>query len=177
MYIPTALGALIGKWVDARGPRVPAIVGYIVAALSMVGIGFVNHDSTMQRVILVVFLGGVGFSVAILEIALMAEVCQIVVAVEEDNPGIFGDSGAMAKGYGLFSIAFSGGQMFGPLASGFVKERAGWRVMALTFGVMIVVALVPVTMWTGGWIGDIKKDKMKREARAEAITADQDGSV
>lgn len=107
----------------------------------------------------------------------MSEVCQIVVTVEEENPGIFGDSGAMAKGYGLFNIAFSAGQMFGPLASGFIKERAGWRVMALTFGVMIVAALVPVTLWTGGWIGDIKKDKMKREARAGTITTDQDGTV
>lgn len=143
----------------------------------MIGIGFVTHDSTMHRIILVVFLDGIGFSVTLLEIALMAEVCQIVVAVEEDSPGIFGDSGAMAKGYGIFSIAFSGGQIIGPLASGFIKERAGWRVMALTFGVMIVVALVPVAMWTGGWIGDIKTDKMKREARAEVMTADQDGSV
>lgn len=176
MYIPTGFGALMGRWVDARGPRVPAVVGFLIAALALIGIGFVDHDSVIQRVLLVVFLGAIGFSAATLEVAFMTEVCQIVVEVEEGNPGIFGDSGAMAKGYGLFNIAFSAGQMGGPLVSGFIKERAGWRIMTATFGVMVVATMVPVVMWTGGWIGDIKKDKMKREARAE-VTTDQDVSV
>jgi MFS family permease len=176
LYVPTGFGAIMGKWVDARGPRVPATLGFLLSTTALISISFVSYNSTPQKVLLIVFLGLVGFCTAMLEVAFMAEVCQIVASVEEKSPGIFGEAGAMAKGYGLFNIAFSAGQLGGPLLSGFLKDSAGWSVMTITFGVMSLTAAVPVVLWTGGWIGDIKKDKMRRGALSTVSTG-QDETV
>ena len=176
LYIPTGFAALMGRWVDARGPRLPAITGFLLSALALISVSSVTQDTTPQKVLLIVCLGFVGFSAATLEVAFMSEVCHIVASVEEETPGAFGDAGAMAKGYGLFNIAFSAGQLGGPLISGFLKDKAGWTVMTITFGIMALATVVPVTTWTGGWIGDIRKNKMKREALA-GVSTTQDESV
>jgi MFS family permease len=60
--------------------------------------------------------------------------------------------GAYGQAYGLFNVAFSGGFMVGPLWGGYVTERAGWGVMVGSLAGLAGVSVIPVAIWTGGWI-------------------------
>ena len=60
--------------------------------------------------------------------------------------------GAYGQAYGLFNVAFSGGFLVGPLWGGYVTERAGWGVMVGSLAGLAGVSVIPVAIWTGGWI-------------------------
>lgn len=67
-------------------------------------------------------------------VSLMTEVSYGVDRLERDCPGIFGRQGGMAQAYGLFNVAWSGGQVLGPLVAGALSDVGGWRVMVSVFG-------------------------------------------
>jgi len=68
---------------------------------------------------------------------------------------IAGEHGAEAYGqaYGLFNVAFSGGFLVGPLWGGYVTQKAGWNVMVGSLAGLAGVSVIPVAIWTGGWMG------------------------
>jgi MFS family permease len=67
---------------------------------------------------------------------------------------IAGEHGAgnYGQAYGLFNVAFSAGFMVGPLWGGYVNEKAGWGIMVGSLAGLAGVSVIPVAIWTGGWI-------------------------
>lgn len=69
-------------------------------------------------------------------VALMVEVSDAVEELERNCPGIFGETGGTAQAYGLFNVAWSGGQVAGPLLAGWLSLEGGWGFMVIVFGVL-----------------------------------------
>ena len=115
-------------------------------------------------VLLCALLALVGVALTMVMTPIMAEVTYVVAAQEKAQPGKFGPKGAYAQAYGLFNTAFAGGMLVGPIWGGFVTGKAGWATTCWSLGLWSAVSAVPALLFTGGWIGDVKrKGKSERE--------------
>lgn len=59
-------------------------------------------------------------------------------------------SGQHAQAYALWNMAFSGGFLVGPLCGGFITKAKGWDTMVTTLGVLAIISVPPIILWTGG---------------------------
>ncbi|KZF24304.1 MFS general substrate transporter [Xylona heveae TC161] len=173
--LPSFVSPVVGFLSDKYGPRWLATIGFILALPFWVLLRLVDHDSTGQKVLLCALLAFIGFSLTLAMPPLMAEITYVVEAKEKKYPGRFGPTGAYAQAYGLFNTAFAGGTLIGPVWSGFIEERAGWKTMSWTLGLLSGVMAVPIVIWTGGSI--FKKETAEPEPRQEEITALDPGSA
>ena len=156
LVLPSFLSPLIGWLSDRHGPRWPAVCGLLLSIPFLVSLRFVTTDTLTQKVLLCVLLAGVGASFAVVLPPVMAEISYVVSDISVRRPGIFGERGAYAQGYGLFNMAFAGGMVAGPLWGGFVRERLGWAGMGWTLAVLAGGSAVPVGVATGGWVFSVR---------------------
>ena len=59
-------------------------------------------------------------------------------------------NGQRAQAYALWNMAFSGGFLVGPLCGGFIAKTKGWNAMVISVGVLAVITVPPIVLWTGG---------------------------
>ena len=76
--------------------------------------------------------------------------------------------------YGLFTTAYAGGMMVGPLWAGLVESSAGWTTMCWTLGLLSAVSTVPAGLFTGGslWKRGEKSDAADVENVSNTETGD-----
>lgn len=106
----------------------------------------------------------------------MAEITYAVDAkAQRRPPGFFGKNGAYAQAYSLFNMAWAGGCLVGPLLSGLVNQKAGWKVTTLILGIFSIVTAIPTVIWTGGSIFKQRRNqRAEREEQAQAqVTEDE----
>jgi MFS family permease len=137
---------------DHYGPRWLATAGFVLACPCLVLLRLVDHDSKQQIILFCVLLSFVGLTLTLVLTPLMAEITHIVTDLERDNPGAFGQTGALAQAYGLFVCSFAGGTVVGPLWAGFVTRKVGWATMWWTLGLLSMLTAIPAVLFTGGWL-------------------------
>lgn len=152
--LPTFLAPFVGKYVDAHGPRLPAVLGFLLSAIPLSLLLLVDHSGIRQIVLLCALLALLGLTLMASMVPFLAEVTYLVVSKEKIHPGMFGEKGAYAQAYGIWNCAFAGGILAGPLWGGFVRDKAGWGTMCWSLGLLSAVCVVPAALWTGGWITD-----------------------
>lgn len=168
--LPSFSAPFIGMYVDRKGPRLPAALGFFLAVPPVVLLRLVDHSGIRQIVLLSSLLALLGFTLTMAMVPYLAEVSYVVMAKEKARPGTFGKRGAYAQAYGIYNCAFSGGMVLGPLWGGFVVSGAGWGTMTWSLALASAVSVVPAVLWTGGWIGDVGR-KGEREREKTAMTA------
>lgn len=137
---------IAGDAVDRWGaPRV-AFVGFLLDFPTLLLFQLVARNTTQDQILLYVFLFLAGVASTLQMVSLMTEVNNVTERYEREFPGIFGHQGGTAQAYGLFNVAWSGGQVLGPLVAGLLVERAGWTTMvtvlgAVSGGISVVIAL------------------------------------
>lgn len=52
--------------------------------------------------------------------------------------------------YALFTTAYAGGMLVGPLWAGLVETSAGWTTMCWSLGLLSAVSAIPAGLLTGG---------------------------
>ncbi|KAK8181296.1 major facilitator superfamily domain-containing protein [Phyllosticta citribraziliensis] len=171
IVIPTFLAPVFGYLADHTSPRYPTALGFVVAAPIMACLRYVYHNSLHQKVLMCALLALFGVALAAIAPAVMAEICYVVAAREEKNPGVFGPKGAYAQAYGLFNVAWALGALIGPIWAGDVKDDAGWGTVWWSLAVLSVLTAVPVALWCGGWIADERA--RKREEREQRLLQQQ----
>lgn len=156
LAIPSLVDPLVGKICDRhpQAGRYIAAAGFIGAAAPLVLLRLVDHKGIGQIVLLCVLLAIIGLGLAMTASPLLIEVNLSVAAIEEKFPGLCGNTGAVAQGFGLFICAFAAGTLVGPLLAGFVKEHSNWGTMTWVLGLVSGCIGIPISMWLGGWIGD-----------------------
>lgn len=157
--LPTFSAPLVGKFVDSYGPRLPTVFSFLLATIPLVLLLLISHSGIRQIVLLCALLALLGLALTTAMVPLMAEITFSVSAQEKRNPGAFGEQGVYAQAYGLWSCAFAGGILIGPLWGGLIRDRAGWSTMCWSLGVLSAVCVVPAALWTGGWILDVAKEQ------------------
>ena len=157
--LPSFLAPVIGMYVDRKGPRLPAALGFLLVVIPVVLLRLVNHSGIRQIVLLSALLAFIGFTLTMAVVPFLAEISYVVAAKEKARPGAFGKKGAYAQAYGIYNCAFAGGMLLGPLWGGFLVDSAGWGTMTWSLAVLSAVTVVPAALWTGGWIGSGKAER------------------
>ncbi|OJI99189.1 hypothetical protein ASPVEDRAFT_506170 [Aspergillus versicolor CBS 583.65] len=142
LFIPSFLSTIIGSAVDRYGSRRIAWMGFILDVPALLLLQVVTENTTRDQIILYVLLFVSGFAAALKTVSLMVEISHAVEEKEKRCPGIFGDKGGTAQAYGLFNVAWSGGQVLGPLVSGGLVDWVGWKYMVSTLAVVSGVTAV-----------------------------------
>ncbi|KAL4787942.1 major facilitator superfamily domain-containing protein [Aspergillus varians] len=142
LFVPAFFSTIIGSAVDRYGSRRIALLGFILDVPVFFLLQLVTEDTTRDQIILYVLLFFAGLAAALKTVSLMVEVCHVVEEKERVCPGLFGDKGGTAQAYGLFNVAWSGGQVLGPLVSGSLVDWVGWGSMVSVLGVVSGVTAV-----------------------------------
>ncbi|KOC10941.1 hypothetical protein AFLA70_17g005940 [Aspergillus flavus AF70] len=155
------LSPLAGYCVDRIGHFWPAILGFVLTAPSLMLLGLIQKNTILSSVLLRLFLFWFGCGVSLAMPALMTEISMATEAVEKHHPGVFGARGAYSQAYGLSNAAFAAGTLAGPLYAGYIREWAGWGGLTLSMGVLSLVTVGLVVIFTGrrgGWSGCGRED-------------------
>ncbi|KAL3467810.1 major facilitator superfamily domain-containing protein [Aspergillus heterothallicus] len=136
LFTPSFLSTMIGSAVDYYGSRKITLLGFVLDIPSFLLLQLVTENTTHDKIILYVLLFFAGLAAALKTVALMVEVSHVVEEKEKECPGIFGEQGGTAQAYGLFNVAWSGGQVLGPLAAGWLVDWKGWATMVSVFGIV-----------------------------------------
>ncbi|GAB1192834.1 hypothetical protein APSETT444_002031 [Aspergillus pseudonomiae] len=130
--------------VDRYGSRTIAFLGFLLDFPTFFLLRLITHDTTQDQILLYIFLFIAGIASTLQMVSLMTEVSLVVERQEKESPGIFGNQGGMGQAYGLFNVAWSGGQVLGPLIAGLLSDRGGWVTMVSVFGTMSGVTAVVI---------------------------------
>ncbi|OJJ97145.1 hypothetical protein ASPACDRAFT_80634 [Aspergillus aculeatus ATCC 16872] len=146
LFAPSFASPWIGDAVDSLGALQIAFLGFLLDCPTFLLFQFVTENTVQHQILLVAFLFLAGAASTLQMVSLMVEVGRVTERYEREYPGIFGHQGGTAQAYGLFNVAWSGGQVLGPLMAGLLVDQAGWAAMVSTFGVMsgaiaVVIAL------------------------------------
>lgn len=136
LFAPSFFSPLIGDAVDRYGSRTVAFLGFLLDFPAFFLLRLITHDTTQDQVLLYIFLSLAGVASTLQMVSLMTEVSIVVERQEKESPGIFGSQGGMGQAYGLFNVAWSGGQVLGPLIAGLLSDCGGWATMVSVFGTM-----------------------------------------
>lgn len=136
LFTPSFLSAVIGDAVDRYGARTIAVLGFLISFPIFILLRLITTNSTHDKILLIIFLFFAGLASVLQMVSLMVEVHYIVERIENEHPSLFGHQGGTAQAYGLYNVAWSGGQVLGPLLAGFLVENNGWQTMVSVFGVM-----------------------------------------
>lgn len=153
LFAPSFLSTVIGASVDRYGTRRVAILGFVIDIPTFLILRLVAQNTTRDKIILLILLFFTGLAGSLKVVSLMVEVSRVVEKKEDECPGIFGEQGATAQAYGLFNIAWSGGQVIGPLVAGFLVDHYGWATMAsvlsaISGGTAVILAIsTPQMLW------------------------------
>ncbi|PWY67082.1 MFS amine transporter [Aspergillus sclerotioniger CBS 115572] len=146
--LPMICSPVGGSLVDHLGPFWPAVLGFGLITPSMMLLSLIRVPGTLHSVLLRLFLFLFGCGVSVAMPAMMTEITLAKDAMEEGEPGIFGDRGACSQAYGLSNAAFAGGTLVGPLYAGYMREAAGWTAMNISLGVFSGLMVVLIIMFT-----------------------------
>lgn len=109
-------------------------LGFLVDCPVFLLFQVVRRNTVEDKVVLCVLLLLAGVASILQNVALMVMVNEVAEQVERDYPGIFGEQGGTGRAYGLYNVAWSGGQVVGPLVAGSLAELGGWALMVTVFG-------------------------------------------
>jgi MFS family permease len=172
IIVPTFIGPVVGGLSDRYGPRWFATAGFLFAAPFLVCLRFVSENTIEHKIMLCGLLAGAGLGFAMVFAPLMAEISW---AVENEDLGKEGEPTASpyAQAYALYTMAFSGGAIAGPLMGGMIRDKAGFGTVGWSMAILTVATAVVQAIWTGGKQSPRVKRAATKESSAESAIGSQ----
>ncbi|KAJ5894814.1 hypothetical protein N7495_006505 [Penicillium taxi] len=154
LMIPHLSDPITGMIIDRfpKSPRYLVSIAFLCAVPLATLLRLVKEKTMHDKIILCALLALLGLCIAVAMTPLIAEVSYAVQEREDQCPGIFGESGAMALAFGLSNMGFAAGSLVGPFFAGFIKQSAGWGTMGWAMGLIAGVSALPIFLFMGGWI-------------------------
>jgi MFS family permease len=147
IVLPSLATPLVGMMVDRFGGKYFGTVGFLVSAVCLVALRFVDSDSLGQKVLLCAMLALIGASLGTIIPVFSAEV-NVVADELAKGSGEFGDRGIFAQAGAVWWATYTMGLAIGPLWGGLVRESAGWATMGWSLAILCAVTAVPVFRYT-----------------------------
>ena len=135
-----------------------------MASVAIICLRFVEKDGTAEKVILVGLLTVMSFAITLVQVSAMAEVFLVVKETEKHRPGVFGGKSPIARVYAVLSVAAATSHLGSPLVAGLVQERAGWKTMTLSLGLLCVVMTITAGLFGGASSPYARKTAAEEEA-------------
>ncbi|KAJ5096474.1 hypothetical protein NUU61_005830 [Penicillium alfredii] len=148
--VASILQPLFGYLSDKFGARWITFTGFVALAPCLICLRLIERNTLTEKVILCLLLGLVGACADLTIPALLVELQMVLDDMEEKEPGVFGENGAIAQAFSLETMAQFGGLALGPLISGFVDDHYGWKVMTLLLGILAGITAIPMLWLSGG---------------------------
>lgn len=154
LTIPAFFAPLLGRIVDRTSTRWALVTGFLGMCPVVVLVRFVTYDSVGQKVLMCFFLVVVGVGITITLGPLMAEISHIAeefVARRSESEGGESDAArsAYAQAYALNAMAWSCGNIAGPLLCGLIKDEYEWGTMCWVLGLLSGLTAIPCFIWSG----------------------------
>lgn len=154
LTIPAFFAPLLGKLVDRTSSRWALVLGFLGMCPIIVLVRFVTHNSMGQKVLLCFFLLMIGFGITIILGPSMAEISHIAEEFVRSRPGgtiesVENERSAYAQAYALNAMAWSLGNIAGPLLCGLIRDEHGWGTMCWVLGLVCGMTAVPCFFWSG----------------------------
>ena len=73
-----------------------------------------------------------------------ADLSRTVKEMEAKQPGVFGEAGAHAQVFALYTMASAAGVLLGPIWTSLTYDRGDWTLLVLTMGGFCASAAVPL---------------------------------
>ncbi|KAJ5728844.1 Major facilitator superfamily domain general substrate transporter [Penicillium malachiteum] len=146
MAIPAFLEPLFGFITDRCGARLIACGCFCLLCPALICLRFAEQDDLPYMALLIILLFLIGVFIHACTPAMFVETQRALSAMEAENPGCLGPTGAVAQGFGLQSMCQFAGVFFGPLWGGFVEYRFGWGAMSGSLGMLAALTAVPM-LW------------------------------
>jgi nitrate/nitrite transporter NarK len=147
IVLPSLATPLVGMMVDRFGGKYFGTVGFLVSAVCLVALRFVDSDSLGQKVLLCAMLALIGASLGTIIPVFSAEVNVVANELAQGSGG-FGDRGIFAQAGAVWWATYTMGLAIGPLWGGLVRESAGWATMGWSLAILCAVTAVPVFRYT-----------------------------
>lgn len=154
LTIPAFFASFIGRVVDRTSTRWALTAGFLGMCPIITLMRYVTYDSMAQKVLLCFFLVAIGLGITIILGPSMAEVSHIAeefvkcrskgAASESSN-----DRGAYAQAYAINAMAWSCGNVAGPLLCGLINDEASWGTMCWVAGLISGLTAIPCFIWSG----------------------------
>lgn len=160
LTVPAFFAPLLGRIVDRTSPRRVLVTGFLGLCPVLVATQYVRHNGIGQKVLMCALLVMIGLGITIALTPLMAEISYVVDDLEKREPRRYRrkashGGGAYAQAYALFAMAWSVGNIGGPLLCGLIKDEAGWASMCVALAVLSGTTALPCFIWSGeglqGW--------------------------
>jgi MFS family permease len=144
MVLPYLLfGSLAGRFVDKKGPKLAASIGFGFLALPLVLLRIPQEGGTPEIAKFCIFLAMCGLGMALLSAPSIVESSAVVEHYYKANRNFFGDSGPYAQLYAINSMFFCAGLTLGPMISGALRDAIGFGNMnAVVAGMCAVVSML-----------------------------------
>ncbi|KAI9695008.1 MAG: hypothetical protein M1822_000625 [Bathelium mastoideum] len=150
LTIPAFFAPLTGRLVDRTSARLAITFGFLSLCPVLIMVRFVNHNTLDQKVLMCALLFFVGLGVTATLDPLMAEVSHVAERREREEPQLRGQrAGAFGQAYSLSSMAWSVGNIVGPIAAGSIRETVGWSTMGWELGLICGIISIPCVVWLG----------------------------
>ncbi|KAL9620447.1 MAG: hypothetical protein Q9160_005032 [Pyrenula sp. 1 TL-2023] len=169
--IPSVATPIVGHLSDRHGPKLFAVLGYVLMVPPLVLLRLVVHNTLRQKVLLGALLAWMGLASACFEIPVWVEIVVIAEMKGLEDPELFGDRGAIGQAYGLGNMGWALGAVLGPVWAGFVYQSAGWGTMGWTLGLLCAVSAVPTAILTGGYLFESKKNIKGKEKSSNPVAS------
>ena len=147
---PILFAPLVGLLSDHIGSKVPAAVAFTAYTLGMLGLAQITPHLDHWRPFMLCLLVVVGIGGTFGFPPVNADVGQTVAAIEERKPESLRQDGAYASAYSLLTAATAAGTVVGPMYAGLVRDRFGWSWTMASFGLVSILILTLVLLFTGG---------------------------
>ena len=163
LFMPLVLpfllfGPLAGKFVDKKGPKLAASIGFGFLVLPLILLRLPHQGGDGEIAKFCVFLAMCGIGMALISAPSIVEASFVVEQYYKANPDFFGDEGPYAQLYAINNIFFSAGLTLGPLISGALRDAIGYGNMNAVVAGMCAVESVLCYVYLGGAsLGNLRK--------------------
>ncbi|BFZ58285.1 hypothetical protein PYCC9005_005347 [Savitreella phatthalungensis] len=143
------VGPVAGWWVDRKGPKQPAVIGYTLTACSLAALYFVRPGGKPQIILYSILLALNGTFSAFSGSSSFVQASTIVEDFSQRHPKFFGPKGAHGALYGCYNVAYSSGMLAGPLIAGGLRDAIGYANMNLVLSAVSIVTAVIAYFYIG----------------------------
>ncbi|KAE9962847.1 hypothetical protein BLS_009955 [Venturia inaequalis] len=147
---PAIFGPLIGHYTTKHGPRWTSVAAFIIAAISLVALGFLTHADKTTKILFVTVVTTIGICLSLLS-TVQSVAFSMATKRREVKAKQEGRDGSSGVAFGGFSMAWTVGMFIGPLAAEVFVDHVSWLGFCIFLASLSAVSSVVMSFTWREW--------------------------